>query len=68
MDIEDLEPQSKKPGIKNLEIMSIEALCEYIEELEAEISHHASPPPCGGRRIVWAAPMPPTPPIKLKYT
>jgi|TARA_B100000959_G_C14629253_1_gene479583 uncharacterized small protein (DUF1192 family) len=37
MDIEDLEPQSKKPGIKNLEIMSIEALCEYIEELEAEI-------------------------------
>ncbi len=37
MDIEDLEPQSKKPEIKNLEVMSIEALGEYIEELEAEI-------------------------------
>jgi len=37
MDIEDLEPKNKKPEPKNLEVMSIEALGEYIEELEAEI-------------------------------
>lgn len=37
MDIDDLEPKSKKPEIKNLEVMSIEALGEYIEELELEI-------------------------------
>jgi uncharacterized small protein (DUF1192 family) len=37
MSIEDLEPQKQKPPKKDLEIMSIEALGEYIEELEAEI-------------------------------
>ena len=38
MDIDDLEPQKQKPTLKNLEIMSIEALGEYIDELEAEIA------------------------------
>ena len=37
MDIDDLEPAKKKPAPKNLEIMSIEALREYIDELSAEI-------------------------------
>ncbi|NQV55111.1 MAG: DUF1192 domain-containing protein [Rhodospirillales bacterium] len=38
MDIEDLEPTKQKPEIKNLEILSIEALGEYIAELEQEIA------------------------------
>lgn len=38
MDSDDLEPAKKKAAQKNLEEMSIEALGEYIEELEAEIS------------------------------
>ena len=38
MDIEDLEQQEKKVEIKNLEIMSIEALNIYILELEEEIA------------------------------
>lgn len=33
----DLEPQKKKPDVKNLEVMSIEALEEYIGELQVEI-------------------------------
>lgn len=37
MDTDDLEPPKKKAGLKDLEIMSIEALGEYIGELEAEI-------------------------------
>jgi len=37
MDIDDLEPTKKKPTLKNLEILSIEALREYIDELKAEI-------------------------------
>lgn len=37
MDTDDLEPIVKKPEIKNLEVMSIEALGEYIDELQAEI-------------------------------
>ncbi|MDP6428440.1 MAG: DUF1192 domain-containing protein [Rhodospirillales bacterium] len=37
MDTDDLEPVAKKAEIKNLEIMSIEALGEYIAELEDEI-------------------------------
>ncbi len=37
MDAEDLEPKKKKPKPKDLEVMSIEALGEYIVELEAEI-------------------------------
>jgi uncharacterized small protein (DUF1192 family) len=38
MEPEDLEPRTKKPAPKNLEVMSIEALREYIAELEAEIA------------------------------
>lgn len=38
MDIDDLEPQKQKPAPKNLEVMSIAALNEYIGELEAEIA------------------------------
>lgn len=38
MDIEDLEPKKQKPPKKDLEVMSMEALGEYIEELEAEIA------------------------------
>jgi len=38
MDPEDLEPKTKKPVPKNLEVMSIEALSEYVAELEAEIA------------------------------
>ena len=38
MDTDDLEPEQKKPEPKNLEEMSIEALEEYIAELEAEIA------------------------------
>ena len=38
MDIEDLEPQKQKPKPKDLEPMSIEALNEYIAEMEAEIA------------------------------
>ncbi len=38
MDTDDMEPPKKKAQAKDLEIMSIEALGEYIEELEAEIN------------------------------
>lgn len=38
MEPEDLEPRKQKPAKKNLEVMSIEALQEYIGELEAEIA------------------------------
>jgi len=38
MDIDDLEPQGQKPKPRNLEEMSIEALQEYIAELESEIA------------------------------
>ena len=34
---EDLEPRVKGPAPKDLEVMSIEALHEYIAELQAEI-------------------------------
>jgi len=37
MDTDDLEPIKKKPAPKDLEVMSIEALREYIEDLQAEI-------------------------------
>ncbi|MBI1985934.1 MAG: DUF1192 domain-containing protein [Rhodospirillales bacterium] len=33
-----MEPQKQKPAPKNLEVMSIAALNEYIGELEAEIT------------------------------
>jgi uncharacterized small protein (DUF1192 family) len=38
MEPEDLEPRTKKPAPKNLEVMSIEALYEYVAELETEIA------------------------------
>jgi uncharacterized small protein (DUF1192 family) len=38
IDIEELEPTKKKPQLRNLEIMSIEALGNYIEELKSEIT------------------------------
>jgi len=38
MDTDDLEPVKKKAERKNLEVMSIEALGEYIVELETEIA------------------------------
>ncbi|MEK9672851.1 MAG: DUF1192 domain-containing protein [Rhodospirillaceae bacterium] len=38
MDADDLEPKKKKPGQKNLEELSIEALGEYIDDLKAEIA------------------------------
>jgi uncharacterized small protein (DUF1192 family) len=37
MDADDLEPKKKKPVPRNLDVMSIAALEEYIGELEAEI-------------------------------
>ena len=38
MDWDEPEANKKKPEPKNLEVMSIEKLGEYIEELEAEIA------------------------------
>ena len=37
VDTDDLEPPKKKPEVRDLEVMSIEALEEYIAEMEAEI-------------------------------
>lgn len=37
MSFDDLEPQKKKPALKSLEELSIEALHEYIAEMEIEI-------------------------------
>jgi len=37
MDERELEPVTRKPDIKNLEVLSVEALEDYIGELEAEI-------------------------------
>lgn len=37
MEDEDLQPQRRKPDVKNLEVLSVEALEEYILELQAEI-------------------------------
>ncbi len=37
MDFDELEPVKKKKPLKDLQSLSIEALGEYIEELEAEI-------------------------------
>ena len=37
MDTDDLEPTVKKNSIKDLDVMSIEALGDYIFELEKEI-------------------------------
>jgi uncharacterized small protein (DUF1192 family) len=38
LDEEDLKPQSRKPDLKNLEVLSVEALEDYIGELESEIA------------------------------
>lgn len=38
MEPDDLEPRKKRPEVKNLEVRSVEALHEYIAELEAEIA------------------------------
>ena len=38
MDLLDLEPRKQQPKPKNLDELSIEALHEYIAELETEIS------------------------------
>ena len=38
MEWNDLEPQKEKPKSKNLVEMSIAALGEYIDELQAEIA------------------------------
>ncbi len=38
MDPEELEPRAKKPEPRNLEIMSLEELRDYIAEMEAEIA------------------------------
>ncbi len=38
MEEDDLAPRAQKPEPKKLELMSIEALNEYIAELEAEIA------------------------------
>ncbi len=37
MDVDDLEPKHQKPAPKNLDELSIEALGEYIEDMETEI-------------------------------
>ena len=37
MDEDDLDPLTKRPKPKDLEVMSIEALSEYIDGLRAEI-------------------------------
>lgn len=37
MNESDLEPLTQKPVVKNLEVLSLEALEEYIGELEEEI-------------------------------
>ena len=37
MDWSEVEPEKKKPKLKNLEEMSISALDEYIEGLKTEI-------------------------------
>lgn len=37
MEDQDLEPQKQKPKPRDLEPLSIEALNEYIAEMEAEI-------------------------------
>ena len=37
MDERDLEPLTQKPVVKNLEVLSIEALEDYIGELQTEI-------------------------------
>lgn len=37
MDIEELEPKKQKPQPRNLDVLSIEELDNYIEEMRTEI-------------------------------
>ncbi len=37
MNMEDLDPRNKKPALKDLDVMSIKELHEYISGLKAEI-------------------------------
>ena len=37
MDIEELEPKKQKPQPRNLDVLSIEELNDYVEEMRAEI-------------------------------
>lgn len=37
MEEDDLQPKRRKPDVKNLEVLSVEALEDYILELQAEI-------------------------------
>ena len=37
MDLEELEPKKQKPQPRNLDVLSIEELDNYIEEMRAEI-------------------------------
>ena len=37
MDLDDLEPRNQPPQKKNLDVMSLEELDDYIAELKAEI-------------------------------
>ena len=37
MDIEELEPKKQKPQPRNLDVLSIEELDNYIQEMRAEI-------------------------------
>ena len=38
MDIEELEPKKQKPQPRNLDVLSIEELNNYIAEMQAEIA------------------------------
>lgn len=37
MDLDELEPRKQKPQPRNLDVLSIEELNDYIEEMRAEI-------------------------------
>jgi uncharacterized small protein (DUF1192 family) len=37
MDIEELEPKKQKPQLRNLDVLSIEELNTYVEEMRTEI-------------------------------
>jgi len=37
MDLDDLEPRNRPPQKKNLEVMSLEELADYVLALKAEI-------------------------------
>ena len=38
MDAEDLEPRKEAPKVKNLEVMGVDELEEYLAELDAEMA------------------------------